>query len=129
MKLLIALVLIFGVGLALCATNGRASIPQDRAKTWRVISHIFPRAAAPKAFRVTGCETGGKYNRDAYNKKYGYTGIFQFDRGWIGKLIRWGKRAIRVRNNLHGRYPSARYALFLSKGGTDWSHWPTCGRR
>jgi hypothetical protein len=118
------------LGAVFFVTEARGSIPQDRAKTWRIVSHTFgPYGTSVRAFGVTGCETGRKYNRGARNSTSGTTGIFQIHPDWIGRIIRWGRRAIRVRNNLHGRWPNARYALFLSKGGRDWSPWAAVCRR
>jgi hypothetical protein len=107
-----------------------AAVAVDKAKTWRVVSHVFgPYGTAARAFGVSGCETGGRYNRGARNQSSGTSGIFQIHPDWIGRRIYWGQRSILVRNNLHGRWPNARYALFLSKGGHDWSHWaPVCRR-
>jgi hypothetical protein len=126
---IVAIVIVVGV-LLWTARTANASVTTDRAKTWFVVSHVFgPYGTATRAFAVTRCETGGRYNRGARNQSSGTAGIFQIHPTWIGRRIYWGRRSILVRDNLHGRWPNARYALFLSKGGRDWSHWaPVCRR-
>lgn len=111
-------------------SSSHHSIAHNYVLTKRVVDAVFgPYGTQRRALGVSGCETGRIYNRNARNRWSDTRGIFQIQDEWIGQRIWWGRRSILVRDNLFGRWPNARYALFLSRGGRDWSHWaPVCRR-
>jgi hypothetical protein len=109
-------VLLASVGL------GRANA-YSRAR--HVVYSVFPRTTAPAALRVLGCETGHRYNANAYNSRSGATGYFQVLQGNAGRvLFLRGYGTLRIVGHLlWNPWYNARVALFLSRGGRDWHEW------
>jgi hypothetical protein len=79
-----------------------------------VVYSVFPKATAPAALRVVGCETGGTFNPWARNRRSGAAGYFQV-------IARWHPW-VNLRR-LFEPFSNARVAYRISHGGRDWSAW------
>lgn len=90
--------------------------PPVSVESWRplVAAHFQPEHV-DAALRVMACESGG--NPNAANPTSTARGLFQFLRGWWSGA--WGYPAFDPYD------PAANViaAAWLSKGGSDWSHW------
>ena len=122
---LIAALTLAGPGIA------HHSIAHNYKQTKFVIYVTFPDKTQHRALGVSGCETGGKYNRGATNQKSRTAGIFQIHPGNHGRVIYWkGHGSIKIdKSRLYGRWYNAKVALYMSKGGTDWHEWARICRR
>lgn len=110
--------------------NYRSGSNYQRAR--HVIYATFPRATAYRALGVCDCETGGTYSPTIVNTSSGVTGLFQIHPGNVGTYWCWkghGCMAHTSSTNLYDPWTNAKLALYMSKGGYDWTQWASVCRR
>lgn len=94
----------------------RAISPPVSVEHWRpLVAVYFPAENVDAALRIIACESHG--NPNAANPTSSARGLFQFLSGWYSGA--WGYPAF----DPYDPDANVQAAAWLSKGGSDWSHW------
>jgi hypothetical protein len=94
----------------------RVIVPPVSVEVWRsLVAAHFPAEHVDAALSVMACESHG--DTYAANPRSTARGLFQFLRGWWSGA--WGYPAF----DPYNPELNVAAAAWLSKGGTDWSHW------
>jgi hypothetical protein len=117
---LLTMLLISGV----TGTSTAEAIQESQyEKAKRIVYTVFPRATAPAALRIVGCETGYTYSERSYNSS-GATGYFQILTGNHGRYFTYAGKGFRLNaKRLLDPWYNTRAAYFMSAGGYDWHEW------
>lgn len=102
---------------------GVAFADTNYAVAKKIVNQRFSQSSQALMLKVVGCETGQKYNSDAYNSS-GATGYFQILQSHDGTTYSYNGISVTVdRNRLFNPRYNTLVAYVMSHDGKDLSPW------